>query len=203
MPITINGTGPIDGITSLNTSVSSTELGYLDGTTSAIQTQINTAGGLVKIVDQSLNAASGISINNCFTSTYQNYRIIISASGSQNSNNGVYLRLRSSGSDATTNYACVCVFLNATYFRDTQTTIFQLGALGAWTAIISVDVASPALTERTSISGVCGGGVSDFRNAVFGGTHESSTAFDGFTLYSQTGTNNLFTGNIRVYGYRN
>lgn len=42
MPISISGDGPITGITSLNTTVSSTELGYLDGTTSAIQTQLNT-----------------------------------------------------------------------------------------------------------------------------------------------------------------
>lgn len=41
MPISINGSGPIDGITSLNTTVSSTELGYLDGVTSAVQTQLN------------------------------------------------------------------------------------------------------------------------------------------------------------------
>lgn len=46
MPITINGTGPIDGVTSLNTSVSSTELGYLDGVTSALQSQINTRAPL-------------------------------------------------------------------------------------------------------------------------------------------------------------
>lgn len=41
MTIIINGTGPIDGITSLNTTVSNTELGFLDGATSNIQTQIN------------------------------------------------------------------------------------------------------------------------------------------------------------------
>ena len=40
MPVTINGSGPIAGITSLNTTVSDTELGYLDGVTSAIQTQL-------------------------------------------------------------------------------------------------------------------------------------------------------------------
>lgn len=44
MPISISGDGPITGITSLNTTVSSTELGYLDGTTSAIQTQFNNTG---------------------------------------------------------------------------------------------------------------------------------------------------------------
>ena len=44
MPVTINGSGPIAGITSLNTTVSDTELGYLDGVTSAIQTQLSGKG---------------------------------------------------------------------------------------------------------------------------------------------------------------
>jgi len=45
MPLDINGQGSISGITSLNTSasvnLSETELGYLDGVTSGLQTQIN------------------------------------------------------------------------------------------------------------------------------------------------------------------
>lgn len=40
MPVTIGGSGPITGVTSINTTVSDTELGYLDGVTSAIQTQL-------------------------------------------------------------------------------------------------------------------------------------------------------------------
>jgi hypothetical protein len=46
MPLDINGQGSISGITSLNTSasvtLSETELGYLDGVTSGLQSQINT-----------------------------------------------------------------------------------------------------------------------------------------------------------------
>jgi len=40
MPVTIGGSGPITGVTSINTTVSDTELGYLDGVTSALQTQL-------------------------------------------------------------------------------------------------------------------------------------------------------------------
>ena len=40
MPIVLNGSGPITGVTSLNTTVSDTEIGYLDGVTSALQTQL-------------------------------------------------------------------------------------------------------------------------------------------------------------------
>lgn len=41
MPVSIGGNGPITGVTSINTTVTDTELGYLDGVTSALQTQIN------------------------------------------------------------------------------------------------------------------------------------------------------------------
>lgn len=41
MPIILNGTGDITGLASVNSSVSAAEIGYLDGVSSAIQTQIN------------------------------------------------------------------------------------------------------------------------------------------------------------------
>lgn len=41
MPVSIGGNGPITGVTSINTTVTDTELGYLDGVSSALQTQIN------------------------------------------------------------------------------------------------------------------------------------------------------------------
>ena len=41
MPVVIGGSGPVTGVTSINTTVSDTELGYLDGVTSALQTQID------------------------------------------------------------------------------------------------------------------------------------------------------------------
>lgn len=41
MPISISGAGDIAGLSSVNSSVSAAEIGYLDGTTSAIQAQIN------------------------------------------------------------------------------------------------------------------------------------------------------------------
>ena len=41
MPMILNGTGDITGLASVNSSVSAAEIGYLDGVSSAIQTQIN------------------------------------------------------------------------------------------------------------------------------------------------------------------
>ena len=41
MAMILNGTGDITGLASVNSSVTAAEIGYLDGTTSAIQTQID------------------------------------------------------------------------------------------------------------------------------------------------------------------
>lgn len=40
MPVTIGGSGPITGVTSINTTVSDTELGYLDGLTEPLTTSL-------------------------------------------------------------------------------------------------------------------------------------------------------------------
>ena len=46
MPMILNGTGDITGLASVNSSVTAAEIGYLDGTTSTIQTQINTKAAI-------------------------------------------------------------------------------------------------------------------------------------------------------------
>ena len=202
MPITINGTGPIDGITSLNTSVSSTELGFLDGVTSGIQTQINTAGGLVKITDSTFTGQSTVSVNNCFSATYQNYLILCSnVTNTATSSNGLLLRLRSSGTDATTNYSSSAVYFNATYFNDKPTGHFSIGVAGSGANhAVSFMISNPFAAEPTSITGTNGGDGADFRSSAFGGRHSASTSYDGFTIFPQS---NVISGNLRVYGYRN
>lgn len=70
MPIVLNGSGPVTGVTSLNTTVSDTELGYLDGVTSALQTQINSklniAGGkilqIVRATDSTTRTTTSTSL---------------------------------------------------------------------------------------------------------------------------------------------
>lgn len=198
MPIAINGTGPITGITSLNTTVSDTELGYLDGVTSGIQSQINTAGGLVLITSQSFSAASTVSINNCFTATYQNYRVVMSYTPSQD--NTLSIRLRASGTDATTNYAQQLIYSNGT-------TVAGSGATGqsAWTTggssgktLNVIDLTDPAAADVTVASGINAYAVLATHSLGF--RNGNATAYDGISLIASNGT---LTGTLRVYGYRN
>ena len=203
MPITINGTGPIDGITSLNTTVSSTELGYLDGVTSAVQSQINTAGGLVKITDATFSAQSSVSVNNCFTSTYENYRIIFSSTSSAS----MRLRLRVSGSDDTTsNYDNAGRYEGtaSTAIYDSAATSWRLQDVAATTQnhfvmnVVKPQIAEPTIFFSQTIGSSPG---TNFYTYMMNGQHRSSTAFDGFTVILGGAGN--FTGTLRVYGFRN
>lgn len=92
MPITINGTGPIDGITSLNTSVSSTELGFLDGVTSAIQTQFNnlSAYGYFSF-NSGTTIAAGTGVTIPFNNTYLSNGITLSSNSFTFARSGVYM----------------------------------------------------------------------------------------------------------------
>ena len=174
--------------------------------TSALQTQINTAGGLVKITDSTFSAQSTVSVNDCFSSTYANYMIIgrtTVAAGSP----ALLVRLRLSGSDASgTDYnfqemgAASTVTAN-TRFASQTSWYFGYTTSGGVSSFIAT-VMSPNIAETTLYQ--CSNG---FRSAAttpemyldYGG-HGLSTAYTGFTIYPASST---ITGNLRVYGIRN
>jgi len=156
--------------------------------------------GLVLITSESFTAVSSVSVNGCFTTTYDAYRIIYRLSGSAGTN--LEFRVRGSGSDATTNY-------DRQFFaasdgsvvagRDTSVGSTVLGSVA--NGVVSemwMDIYGPALAGQT-------GGFSNNRAAspvavqfrIF--AHTTATAYDGFSIFPTTGT---ITGNLRVYGYR-
>lgn len=209
MPIVLNGSGPITGVTSLNTTVSDTEIGYLDGVTSALQTQINTAGGLVKITDQTFSAASAVNVNSCFTSTYENYLVEVLVSAAS-TNSQVFLRLRVSGTDATASeYAYanrylrldgnasgtgVGLLLSSMQLAAVQHTVYGCAA--------SITVMGPQTTQFTRMFGHAVNYQSSQDAYLYtnGCMHKNTTAYDGMTVACDSGT---ITGTLRVYGFRN
>lgn len=201
MPIVLNGSGPVTGVTSLNTTVSDTEIGYLDGVTSALQTQINTAGGLVKITDATFSAQSAVNVNNCFTSTYENYVIVMNGTASAGAQ--IRLRMRLSGTDASgANY-------DWQYLEAANTTISASRSTSQTSADISyftttksgfvLELYGPQLADRTPY--FCRTSLTlPANNHQMVGQHTLSTAYDGFSVFPASGT---ITGTLRVYGFRN
>jgi hypothetical protein len=165
-------------------------------------------GGLVFITSNTFSGSSGVNINNCFTSTYDNYIIILGRATSSGGAN-VEMRLRVSGADATAgNY--VRQLLNASSStlvgqRDTnQTQWSQIATAPATTenSFMFFKIFNPARTVATYATsehndGETGNGLV-LAHRTF--THTLTTAYDGFTIYPSSGT---FSGTVRVYGLAN
>lgn len=62
------------------------------------------AGGLVLVASATFTTASTCSINNCFTSTYENYRVVISGFSTTSTSANILMRFRNAGTDRATQY---------------------------------------------------------------------------------------------------
>jgi hypothetical protein len=168
------------------------------------------APGLVLVTSQSFSAVSSVSVNNCFSSAYANYRIVFRCTAS--ANGSLLIRLRASGVDATgANYSGTTVRASGSSIAVnnngdgvTAKTMFTIGMdPGHVQPHFSMDLISPNLASNTygHFVGQAAEPGAYGRTAVYGDFHqESSMQFDGFTVYPSTGT---ITGSLRVYGYRN
>jgi hypothetical protein len=207
MSLQLSGDGSVSGLTSINTDVSSTEVGYLDGVTSALQTQIN-SGGLVKIVDQSFTSASAVSVNGCFTSAHENYKIVIDSTSSDNQT--MKLRWRVNGTDNLDAQYEQADFVqrgnntNGQIWGGTSNTQIELATtMSTVTAFFMIDANKPALAVKTRALikvSTAQSGSSDIALFNTAHRHDVATAYDGFSFFPSSGT---VTGTLRVYGYRN
>lgn len=161
--------------------------------------------GLVLITSQSFSAQSSVSLNNCFTTTYDNYRIILDAQ-SPSANNYVDLRLRASSSDnSTSDYRYTIAYSGTTSATVTYQTIeenatkLRVSFLPSANVVSSVsfDIYSPQNTDFTRYAG---NGSAATQAQFLGGMFVATTQFDGFTVYSEAAS--TISGTVRVYGYR-
>ena len=178
---------------------------YYDG---AAWQSVGVSPGMVLVATASPSAVASVSINNCFTSTYENYRIVISVNNATGATAGLNLRLRVGGVDTTSLY--VCQLLEA--YSGTVTTTLNPSGTDDWycgnihtTSIdtaTAFDIYRPQTAKKTAYTGqteYTAVGTA-FVSQMIAGIQDSTTQFDGFTILFG-GTN--FTGNIRVYGYAN
>lgn len=162
------------------------------------------ASGLTLVTTSTFSSVSSVSINNCFSSTYANYRIMIDL----NSNSSVAemrLRMRVSGSDSTaSNYTTQQIrgadtSISGTRFPDTS---FYPGYCTY--SSTNIDIYSPFATGYTQFEAQntlsTAVSTSAIQYWISGGFYAATTSFDGFTVYPNAGS---FTGTIRVYGYQN
>jgi hypothetical protein len=154
--------------------------------------------GLTLIDEVSFTSSNAVNVNDVFSSTYNNYKILLLGTVSAAT---VSLRLRVSGTDTTTNYEYVrlCVS-NGTVQTDVDVVgndEFFLGSFDSSNPSPQIyDMFSPFATDKTSFYGG-GGGVNINNININAGTQTDSTSFTGFSIICANG----MTGKVSVYGY--
>jgi hypothetical protein len=196
----------------------------LTASTGGTTTWADATGGLTQIVPTSIvKGASGtasvsaggavvfagtesISLNDIFTSTYDNYRIIVQHTQTSGGSE-TRIRLRVSGSDNTTSnyrYMNQRIGGNGTAYNLLgSTTYWAVNNNTSSTSSLNFDVINPNRANETNISGTSIGvdsGDSQNVSGTIGCRFVATTVFDGLTIYFSSG---LFTGTLKVYGYKN
>lgn len=170
----------------------------------AIDTTVSGLGsGLVHIETQSVSAVSAINFNDVFTSTFDNYKVIVTglvALGTV----ALQIRMRSGGIDNTAasynSQALEVIGTGTTAVRTTSQTSGRIGVLSTSRQGIGIEIYLPNVAVATAMTSqtILRTGTAIQAHLDTAG-HDVASAFDGFTLFPASST---FTGSISVYGYR-
>ena len=164
------------------------------------------APGLAFVTSATFTAATTVSINSCFTSTYDNYVVTLSPSSGSGACKNFFVKMRLSGTDSSTGYA----YNQLTTLGTTVSSATLNGQTTGWPTAADNDslsaptqftLMSPFIASVNTVfaansfqSGAGGQGLK-----ITNGFHTVTSAFDGMTI----NWTNSATGTVRVYGMRN
>jgi hypothetical protein len=154
--------------------------------------------GLTLVNSDTFSAVSSVSVDNCFTTTYEFYRVLLTFTASTSTPN-VSLRYRNGGTDRTDSlYTTDQNFGASSNKTDNQTSHPTLFSISTEIQSSTLDIEGPAQARFTTLTGLSFRSVA--RTASFlGGVFRSTAVNDGFTLTVSVGT---MTGSLNVYGYK-
>jgi len=164
--------------------------------TGATNATINSTGNI-----QITNGASSVTVNNCFSSTYTNYRIIFSR---MYTTVGSDVRFQLSGYSGNNYYSAKS---NLTTGGGTSNNLIN-GNLPFWAIggtdggdanMFSMDISGPFTTTRTGFTST---GFANGAAFFAGGQVVDLTSSTGFILTISAGTFQGGTSQILIYGYR-
>jgi hypothetical protein len=154
--------------------------------------------GITHINTTTFTNANSVNVNNVFSSEYDTYKIILTASTSSAIDSAFVLRV--GGVNATTNYNTVnaqvnqLISANATALNVAGGASANFGRIDSG-SLASWDISQPAIAAKTFGVGLSFDGNQFLR--VISINHTTATAYDGFSI-----TLNNTTGTVRVYGMR-
>lgn len=150
------------------------------------------------------SGCSSVSLNNCFSASYDNYLILIEATHSAGSQ-GFMLRMRASGTDATgSNYNIQRFESNGTSNTSGRVSNASSGAFGYVSNLgkscYTINLFAPFKAESTMYTQLQQyKATSSLEQQFTSGNHLVSTSYDGITIFPET--SGTITGYISVYGY--
>ena len=146
-------------------------------------------------------AATSVSVNGCFSATYDNYLIVVRFKIADD-NYWLLNRLRASGSDATgSNYVNQRLAATSTTIvgaRSTDTSFLSgrggtANMSGTHIYLYGPNLAQPTAHRCVMVSGDAGAYIDEFA-----GTHSLSSQYDGFSLAPELSSS--LTGALTIYG---
>ena len=169
-----------------------------------------TASGLTFISKTTITSTAATTISNIFTSTYNDYRVIVTIGGVTDSNK-LRLQLTTSGTPVTSGYSAGCFIgdytsgapplINYGYAESANFVLGYVPNSSTQNANIAFDMYGPQATQKTAINGQTTSvwsGAANAGGAVLGFL-DSTTSYDGIKIYSSANT--ALTGTVVVYGY--
>ena len=160
--------------------------------------------GLVPISTTTFSSVASVSVDNVFTGTYKNYRVVVNANNGASTPSRALMRIiNNSGSVVTASGSYRAGFA---WFRNgasasgaeggINTTYMSIAVANSYGYSMTFDVIAPQQADVV-FSGIYAG--FDYAS-TFNGFVSNATTARGFQLFNDSGT---FSGEIRVYGYRN
>jgi len=168
-------------------------------------------GGLVLVNKTDFSGSTAVNLNGCFTSTYDNYRLVVRVT-SNSADTDLFLRLRNtSNTDIAGNY-----YFGGHYSRvdnggsgvwfGNNTSYWHIGSMDISNTVysnsVSVDIYNPFTSIYNKTMGMVGLGqlqAGSMFGIYIGGSLLDTTVCSGISLISTAGT---IGGTVTLYGYR-
>lgn len=195
------GTGA-GAVTELSVGANNTVLTADSATASGLKWATPAAGSFTKITTTAFSGATGVSVNNCFTSTYTNYLIVVDNLNSGANASDVYLQFQYSTSTVqATNYYSGAYYMQSNgtsgnYNRSNSTSI----TMGQFTNLpmgcIAFNVTGVGASSQRALFNGIANGANSSGVSIFGGHVDAGQIYTGIRI---SAAQNI-SGNVTVYG---
>lgn len=158
--------------------------------------------GFILLKSQAISAASSVSVNGVFTSTYESYLLEYFGSISVEENIRFRMRTTAGGDDTSANYYYQHLTASHTTvsgYRTSTDTKVDVMYCNSEKAYISLRLGGPNLATRTAFRSNGASAVASAYLRDTAGQVATTTQYDGISLIAGAGT---LTGTLLIYGLR-